>query len=247
MTMKSFYSNNILMKSSAHFDDTQCRQRGVINPLVIGGVVVLGIIVFLVASGSLKFSGYIKTDSSKPQQNQNTSQVQQPVTRPTEKPTEAPKAEVKLNPEPFTDSKLGFSISYPEGWKVSSATTNATIYKPSDTKGANKADALITIFSGSTGELKDTKLATIADLHKVQLKKQFSNLEFIKEGEIKIGNQDAFEMEFTGAMGGENMHGRYMVLTSSTKLYAILGGANAGLWNDLKEIINASIQTFKIQ
>ena len=151
-------------------------QKGVINPLVIGGVVVLGIVVFLVASGALKFSGSVKVDDKS--KSQAESQVSQPS------PTEKPKAEVKLNPEPFSDSKLGFSISYPEGWKVNSATTNATIYKPSDTKGSDKADALISVFSAAIGEFKDTKLATIADLHKVKLKKQFSNVEFIKEAEI---------------------------------------------------------------
>lgn len=236
LTMKSFYSNNRLVnKYSA--------QKGVINPLVIGGVVVLGIVVFLVASGSFKFSGSVKVDG----QNQKQEQSQGQQSEQTPVPTEKPKPEVKLNPEPFTDSKLGFSISYPEGWKANSATTNATFYKPSDTKGEGKADALVTVFSAAIGELKDSKLATIADLHKLQLKKQFSNLEFIKEEEIKVGDQDAYEMEFTGVMGGENMHGRYMVLTSSTNLYAVLGGVNVGLWNDLKDTINASIQTFKKQ
>lgn len=216
-------------------------QKGVINPLVIGGVVVLGIIVFLVASGALKFSGSIKVDDK------SKSQTESQVSQPPPKPTEKPKSEVKLNPEPFTDSKLGFSISYPEGWKANSATTNATFYKPSDTKGSDKADALVSVFSAAIGEYKDTKLATIADLHKVQLKKQFSDVNFIKEGEIKVGDQDAYEMEFTGVMGGENMHGRYLVLTSSSNLYAVLGGANAGLWNDLKDTLDASIQTFKKQ
>ncbi len=239
LTMKSFYSNNRLVNKYS------AQQKGVINPLLIGGVVVLGIVVFLVSSGALKFSGSVKVDDKN--KGQAESQVSQPATQPTEKPKEKPKAEVKLNPEPFTDSKLGFSISYPEGWKPNSATTNATFYKPSDTKGEGKADALVTVFSAAIGELKDYKLATIADLHKLQLKKQFSNLEFIKEGDVKVGDQDAYEMEFTGAMGGENMHGRYMVLTSSTNLYAILGGANTGLWNDLKDTINASIQTFKKQ
>lgn len=218
-------------------------QKGVVNPLLIGGVVVLGIVVFLVSSGALKFSGSVKVDDQNQKQEQ--SQGQQPEEK--SAPTEKPKSEVKLNPEPFTDSKLGFSISYPEGWKVNSATTNATIYKPSDTKGSDKADALVSVFSAAIGEYKDTKLATIADLHKVQLKKQFSDVEILKEGDVKVGEEDAYEMEFTGVLGGENMHGRYIVLTSSTNLYAVLGGANAGLWNDLKDTLDASIQTFKKQ
>lgn len=231
--MKNFYSNNKLVNKYS------AQQKGIVSPLLIGGVVVVGIIVFLIASGTLKLSGYVKVDD----QNTSKTETQNEQAAPTEKP----KLDVKLNPEPFTDSKLGFSISYPEGWKVDSATTNATIYKPSETKGAGKADAIITIFSGSAGELQDTKLATIADLHKVQLKKLFSDVTIIKEGETKVGDQDAYEMEFTGVMNGENMHGKYMVMTSPTKLYAILTGANVGLWNDIKSTLDASIQTFKKQ
>lgn len=227
------------MNKSAHLGFSS-RQKGFANLLVIGGVAILGIVVFLIASGSLKLSGYVKVDDK------SKSQAGSQVSQSTAQSLEKPKAAVKLSAEPFVDSKLGFSISYPEGWKVNSATTNVTIYKPSDTKGTGQADALISVLSVSIGEYKDTKLATIADLHKVQLKRQFSDVNFIKEGEIKVGQVSAYEMEFTGVMGGENMHARYLVVTSPTKLYAVLGGANAGMWNDLKGAIDASISTFKI-
>lgn len=210
------------------------KEKGIATPLLIGVVVVIGIIVFLVASGTLKLSGSVSKNSDQPQES-----VQNP------QPTAVPKVQITLNPEPFTDSKLGLSINYPEGWKVNSAVDNVTIYKPSDSKGSDKADALIAVFAAAIGEFKDTKLATIADLHKVQLKKLFSDVTIIKEGETEIGGQSAYEMEFIGVMGGENMHGDYIVLTSPTKLYAVLGGANAGMWNDLKDTLNASIQTFK--
>lgn len=231
--MKKFYSNNRLVNKYP------AQQKGIASPLLIGGVVVVGIIVFLIASGTLKLSGYVKVDD----QNTNKTETQSKQSAPTEKP----KVDVKLNPEPFVDSKLGFSIGYPEGWKLESTTTNAVIYKPSETKGAGKADAIITVFSGPVGELQDTKLATIADLHKLQLKKLFSDVDITKEGEVKVGDQDAYEMEFTGVMNGENMHGKYIVMTSSTKLYAILAGANVGLWNDIKSTLDTSIQTFKKQ
>lgn len=222
-------------------------QKGVINPFLIGGVVVVGIIVFLVASGSLKFSGSIKTDSNKPQENQVSSENSQPEAQPTEKPAEKPKSDVKFNPEPFTDSKLGFSINYPEGWKVKSATTNATIYKPSDTKGGDQADALVSVATGDLGELKDTKLPTIADLHKVYIKKQFSDVEFTGEKEVGVNGQDGYELEFTGSINNENMRARYIVIKGEKSLYVVIGMANIGMWNDLKDAIDASIQTFKIQ
>ncbi len=235
--MRSFYLDNRLVnKFSA--------QKGVINPLVIGGVVVIGIIVFLIASGTFKFSGSIDKPAS---------QDSQVATQPTEKPRPkddqplAEKPEVKMNAEPFTDSKLGFSISYPEGWKVKSATTNATVYKPSDTKGSDKADALVSIVVGDLGELKDTKLSSIADLHKVYIKKQFSNVEFTGEKEVKVNNQDGYELDFTGSINSENMQAKYIVLKGEKNLYAVIEMANIGIWKDTEKELDASVQSFKMQ
>lgn len=220
------------------------RQKGVISPLMIGGAVVVGIIVLLIASGSLKLSGSIRTDSSKPQENQDTVKE---VLQPTSKPTEKPKPEVKLNPEAFTDSKLGFSISYPEGWTVSSTTTGVNIFKPSSTKGAGQADAMVGVVAGGIGELKDSKLATIADLHKVYIKKQFGNVEFSEEKEVKVNGQDGYELDFTGTINSENMKAKYIVLKGDKNLFALVEVANSGMWKDFERELDASVQTFKIQ
>lgn len=219
------------MKSSA--------QRGVISPLMIGGVVVIGIVAFLIASGTLKLPGSVKVDD------QNTGKTETQNVQ--SAPTEAPKPEVKMNAEPFTDAKLGFSINYPEGWKVKSATTNATVYKPSDTKGSDKADALVSIVVGDIGELKDTKLASIADLHKVYIKKQFSNVEFTGEKEIKVNGQDGYELAFTGSINSENMQAKYIVLKGEKNLYAVIEMANTGIWKDTEKELDASVQSFKMQ
>lgn len=217
--------------------------KGVINPLVIGGVAVAGIIVFLLASGSLKFSGYIKDDANKLVETESSTAE----TTPEPQPTEEPKTEVKLNPEAFSDPKLGFSISYPEGWKVKSSTTGVNIFKPSGTKDADQADAIVSVVNGSLGELKDTKLASIADLHKVFIKKQFSNVEFTGEKDVTVNGQEGYVLEFTGTMNGENMQAKYIVLKSEKNLFALVEVANAGMWNDLEEELDASVQSFKIQ
>lgn len=231
------------MRNTAHFDCTQCRQKGVVNPLVIGGVVVVGIIVLLVASGSLKFSGNIKTDKQ-PQEDQVSTQTPEESTQ---KPTEKPKPEVKLNPEPFTDSKLGFTISYPEGWTVSSTTTGVNILKPSSTKGAGQADAMVSVVNGNLGELKDTKLATIADLHKVNIKKQFGNVEFTGEKEVKVNGLDGYELDFTGTISNENVQAKYILIKGTNSPFALVEVANAGIWNNFVSELDASIQTFKLQ
>lgn len=215
-------------------------QRGVVQPILIIGGAIVGIIIILVATGSLKFSGYIKNDNNQSRSDQPETQTAAPS------PTEKPKPAVKLNSESYTDSKNGFSISYPEGWKVREQTDNVTMYKPSESKGTDQADALIGVVAGGLGESKDLKLASIADFHKTLLKKQFSNTEFISEKEIKVNGQDAYELEFTGEVRSEKMHGRYILIKGDKYLFAIVGTANSGLWDSEKDDIDASIQTFKI-
>ncbi len=209
-------------------------------PLIIGGVIVV-IIIILIASGSLKFSGYVKVDDP------NKSQGNQPVTQ-TEKPapTDTPKPAVKLNSEIYSNTKYGYSISYPEGWKVKEQAENSTFFKPSEKKGPDQADALVSVVGGDIGANKDMKVATIADVHKAYLKKQFGSTEFIGEKETKVGVQDGYELEFTGMINTEKMHGRYIVLKTEKYLFAVIGMSNAGIWEDEKANIDASIQTFKL-
>lgn len=235
MTSGLFYQIIDLVNKSA-------QQKGFIAspPFIIVGAIA-AIIVILIATGTLKLSGYVKVDDAKKSQDgQSTTQSVIPT------PTEKPKSVVKLNPESFSNSKYGYSISYPEGWKVKEQTSSVTMYKPSETKGADQADALIGVVAGDLGESKDMKLATIADVHKTYLKKQFNNTEIINESEIKVGGVDGFEIEFTGEVKSEKMHGRYIVIKGDKYLYAIVGTANNGLWNDEKANIDASIQTFKL-
>lgn len=229
-------------KLSAHFDCTQCKQKGfVASPIfiIIGAIVVIAII--LVATGSLKLSGYVKVDDGKKSQDNQSTKESVTAT-----PTEKPKPAVKLNPELFSDTKYGYSISYPEGWKVKEQTTNVTMYKPSETKGADQADALISVVADNVGDNKDMKLASIADIHKTFLKKQFTSVDIIGEKEIKVGTQDGYELEFTGTIGAEKMHGKYIVMKSKKYLFAIIGMSNAGIWDTEKDNIEASIQTFEL-
>ena len=216
-------------------------QGFVANPLLIGAAIVVILIVVGIASGALKFSGYVKVDD----QNKGQSGTQSVQSTPA--PTEQPKPQTKLNTEPFSDSKYGYSISYPEGWKVKEQTSNVTIFKPSETKGPEQADALVSVVAGDLGDNKGMKLTTIADIHKTYLKKQFSNAEVIGEKEVKVGDKDGYELEFTGTINTEKMHGRYIVLKGDKYIFAIVGMANTGLWDSEKNNIEASIQTFKLQ
>ena len=226
------------MRGSAQ---TKKAQAGVISPIVIGAVVVVGILIVVgISSGALKFSGYVKVDDTeKSSDDQTVTQPAEPI--PTKKPGQA----VKLNSESYTDTKYGYSISYPEGWKVREQTNNVTLFKPSETKGADQADALVSVVADKVGDNKDMKLASIADIHKTYLKKQFTSVEIVGEKDTKVGDVDGYELEFNATINTEKMHGWYIVLKGETYLYVIVGMSNAGLWDDEKGNVEASIQSFK--
>lgn len=211
-------------------------------PLIIGAVAV-GALVVLIASGAIKLTGSVRYDKSGQQQNSSDAASDQPV----QQPPEEKKPAIKLNSESYSDVKYGYSINFPEGWKVREQTGNVTMFKPSETKGADQADALVSVVAGDLGDNKEMKLATIADVHKAYLKKQFGDVEVIGEREVKVNGQDGYELEFTGVISTEKMHGRYIVLKGDKYLFAIIGMSNTGLWDDEKDNIEASIQTFKLQ
>lgn len=213
-------------------------QQGIASPFLIAGAVIVGLIVLGVASGAVKFSGYVKYDDKKDSpQTESTSEE-------TATPTPEPTPEAKLNPEAFVDEK-GFTISYPEGWKLRDETAGGTMYKPSDTK-PGQGEALVGVYVGPAGELADSKLSTIGDIHKAVIKQQFSSVNVLDEKETKIGDLDAYQIDFTGSINGEELKGKYFVVKSGSDVYAIIGTANAGMWGDYEDDIDASIQTFKL-
>ncbi|MBI2593471.1 hypothetical protein HYW44_02405, partial [Candidatus Daviesbacteria bacterium] len=157
------------------------------------------------------------------------------------------KPSVKLNSESYSNTQYSYTISYPEGWKVKEQANNVNFFKPSVKKGGDQADVLVSVVADDLKDNKDMKLATIADLHKTFLKKQFGNAEITSEKEIKVGGQDGYELEFTGEIGVDKMHGRYIVIKGEKYLVALIGMAQADLWDNEKMSIEASIQTFKLQ
>lgn len=224
---------------------TKKAQKGVVSPMVIGAIVVVGILVAVgISSGALKFSGYVKVDDSNKTQEDQTESVSensQAQTPQEEKPS------VKLNSESYSNTQYSYTISYPEGWKVKEQANNVNFFKPSVKKGGDQADVLVSVVADDLKDNKDMKLATIADLHKTFLKKQFGNAEITSEKEIKVGGQDGYELEFTGEIGVDKMHGRYIVIKGEKYLVALIGMAQADLWDNEKMSIEASIQTFKLQ
>lgn len=84
-------------------------QRGIIDPkLIIGGIVIL-VVIFFVATGSFKFSASIKPNTTT-----STSSSEQPSSQKEAQATPASQSE----PKTYQSEKNGFSLKYPSSWSL---------------------------------------------------------------------------------------------------------------------------------
>lgn len=199
-------------------------QRGVVPiPLLVVGAVVL-LVGVLVASGALKLN-FTVTKTGENGQKQNVVDVRTPS-----QPT------TKLSAEAYTNSN--FSISYPDGWKVKSASNMVSIIR-------NSGGGIL-IITNPLGVLSGAKLATVADANKLVAKEQFKNANFISEKETKLNGQDAWRYELTANNDGTDIKVIYYVLADSKNMYVVMGTASVVDWSETEADINTSFATFKL-
>ncbi|HEY5601049.1 MAG TPA: PsbP-related protein [Patescibacteria group bacterium] len=211
--------------------------------ILVVGAVIVGIVVLAVASGSFKFSGSVNVDkpsSESVSQTDDSTSVSNPASN------TGSNSKAELSDEPYSNSDLEFSINYPKGWEVKPQSTSVNIFLPSATKGAGQADALITVSSMPVGSYKDTKLSSIGDLQKGTIKEQFENTQIVGEKDTKVAGLNAYEIEFTGVLGGEPIRAKYYIISNdSDLLYSLIIFSAQDVWEDNQNNFASSLDTFK--
>ncbi len=211
-------------------------RRGVAaSPLLIIGAVVVGIIVLLVASGSLKFSGYVRVDEpTKTPEVSSPAPAQSPAPAPQKTPTSA----VKFAAEGY--SGTNYTMSYPDGWVVQESGSTVAIT-------LKEKEAGMLLITNPLGSLEGAKLSTIADANKLIAKQQFKNANFLKEEETKLNGQAAWRYELTANNDGTDIQIVYFVLADSNNMYTLIGTTTKTNWPELEESFLESFDTFKLK
>lgn len=221
-------------------------QKGVVNPLVIGGVVVIGIIVFLVASGSLKFSGYIKTDNS---QTQDQTQVQSEENQPQETAKqEEPKPESLDLGESYTHSSPAFTFKYPKDWGLDTKERQVTIFtKDGGADNAKDSPAgMVVSVAPLSDELTGKKIATLGDLLKSQIEKQFPNATTKESSETKLGTNESFVYKIVYPNKATDFQANIYLLTDGSNLYTLFLTARKDRFEKYEPTLQSIAETFTL-
>lgn len=180
-------------------------QRGIIDPkLIIGGIVVL-VVVFFLATGKFNFSASVDKNT-----NNNSTQNQQAVT-----PTQESK------PKTYQNEAKGISLEYPANWSLKENPTAGYIagfFTPKENSNDNYIESL-GVKAIETTSQPNVTLQELADTWENQTQKAESTFTVLDRKSSTIAGEDAKDIIYTFKDQGENGKGMTRVTLKNKKAY----------------------------
>ena len=233
-------------KLSAHFEEVypersrraQCKQKGVVSPvLIIAGVVIIVIVGISIASGAFKFSGYVRNDADQTQNQPQESQKQEES-----KPQPLNLSETYTHPSP------AFSFKYPGDWGLDTKERQVTIFSKDD--GADNAKdspaGMVVSIAPLSGDLAGKKIATLGDLLKSEVEKQFPDGTINESGEVKLGANDSFVYKIVYPNKAEDFQANMYLLTDGSNLYTLFATARKDRFEKYEPTLQDIAESFTL-
>ena len=182
-------------------------QRGIIDPkIIIGGIVIL-VVVFFLATGKFNFSATVDKNANKPSdQNQQTT---------------TPTPESK--PKTYQDEASGITLEYPADWSLRENTTNdflAVFSSPKEGSSDNYTEALgIRVVDISSRP--SVTLQEIADLWENQTKEATPSLVVTDRTASTLADVDAKEIVYDFKDDKGNGRGMARIALKNNKAYIL--------------------------
>lgn len=219
------------MNKSAHLD-AQCKQKGIIDPkIIIGGIVVL-VVIFFVATGNFKFSASVK-DSNKPASNAE----------------EQPTPEVKSKPKTYQNEANGFSLEYPENWNIKENPSKeylVAFYSPKENSSDDYTEFL-GIKAVDIPSKSDSTLLEIADLWENQTRDASKDTAFsvTDRKSASVSGAEAKDIEYSAKFEGEDMKGMVRITLNAGKAYIFQYNAKANAYDKFLPDVESILDSVK--
>lgn len=230
-----------MKKKSAQIRRNQAKEKGLAKPLVIIGVVIVGLIVFFAATGSFKFEASVGN---------NKNQQVTPETTETETESATGKSDTSVSSnvvwETFKSDQYGYTVRIPEGWKVtdnpSENSREITVMHPG-------AQAIVLITALNDEGLKDTAYmkSSMQDF-KEKLENDPQTLQVAKFQDKIEGNTGGFIAVGEEKRSGVNWYFEQRgLLNTSGRILLFHGAAQSNVYKQYKDIISEIIESFTIE
>lgn len=180
-------------------------QRGVIDPKIIIGGIILLVVIFILATGKFKFTASRSDQSS---------------SSPTESQTEQPKA--TSAPKSYQNNQYKFSLQYPASWNVKEAQGQyiAAFFSPEESS-SDKYREFLGIKTVSTSPKPDITLQEATDLWETQTTKESTanNFKVIERKSSTVSGLEAKDLIYTVDIENISAKGFVKVVLTKSNIY----------------------------
>lgn len=235
------------VKISAHFDtepsrSTQCKQKGVVNPVLIAvGGIILIVVVISIASGALKTSFKVtKSDRYSPEQ-----QVA-PPTGSQESKSEESESQLKS----YSNKNEGLTLQYPGDWSIKENPAAGVIVALGSPQESS-SDTFVDNVNLSVSDFSSKPAMTLDQVSGLWQKQTEEDLatETFKLSQIKpdtLAGQDAKRLVFTYSLEGKDIKGVVVITLKDKKAYIVTYTAEKASYDKFEDAANTIISSLQV-
>ncbi|MBI4035924.1 hypothetical protein HY383_03160 [Candidatus Daviesbacteria bacterium] len=183
-------------------------QKGIVDPkIIIGGIIVL-VVIFFLATGNFKFSASRSNQASPQKAEQKDEQSEQ--------------AQTASVPKSYQSSQYKFSLQYPENWSVKEAQGQyvAAFFSPEESS-SDKYREFLGVKAISTSAKPNITLQEATDLWEEQTKKESTanNFKIIDRKSSTVSAIEAKDLVYTVDIEGIPAKGFVRIVLTDSNIY----------------------------
>lgn len=182
-------------------------------------------------------------------QNQKTGQSTTPVVDqsvPQNKASSAPVVDSKLEAEAYSNTKYGFKIRPPKGWKANENVGQGVVvsFSNPDQIGVDAGNSInVTAPQPTEGASLDSM---IEDTKKA-LPTVLTNYKVVEDRKATVNGHEAHVLGGTFVQGTANLRNRQLIVVVKDMAFVITGTNPQSTWDKNSDLIEASLMTFEAQ
>lgn len=182
-------------------------------------------------------------------QNQKTGQPATPVVNqsaPQNKASSAPVVDSKLEAEAYSNTKYGFKIRPPKGWKANENVGQGVVVSFSNPDQTG-VDAGNSINVAAPQPTEGASLDSMIEDTKKALPTVLTNYKVVEDRKATVNGHEAHVLGGTFVQGTANLRNRQLIVIVKDMAFVITGTNPQSTWDKNSDLIEASLMTFEAQ
>lgn len=202
--------------------------------------IILGLILLVVFGGG----GWYLYQNQKAGQSTTTPVVNQSASQ--NKASSAPVVDSKLEAQAYSNSRYGFKIRPPKGWKANENVGLGVVvsFSNPDQTGVDAGNSINVAAPQST---EGASLDSMIEDTKKALPTVLTNYKVVEDRKVTVNGHEAHVLGGTFVQGTANLRNRQLIVVVKDMAFVITGTNPQSTWDKNSDLIEASLMTFEAQ